>query len=94
MWLASRCLHRDGSATACRAHSLSPSYQVTLTLVGVPYQFLSVGLGGGGQMHTQKALSLFVAVCLGFISRGVWMVSAGGGAVGQTPRVTELRPIL
>lgn len=30
-------------------------------------------------MHTQKAPVLFVAVCLGFIGRRVWMISAAGG---------------
>lgn len=59
--------------------SLSPSYQIKLTLAGDPYQFLGVALGGGWQMHTQKAPLLFVAVCLGFIGRGVWMISAAGG---------------
>lgn len=36
-------------------------------------------------MHTQEALFLSVAVCLGFIGRGVRMISAGRGTVGWTP---------
>lgn len=84
-WISPRlqCLH---------SLSLSPSYQIKLTLVGDPYQFLGTGLGGGWQRHTQKALSLFVAVCLGFFGRGVWMISATGGTAGWTPLLTDSDP--
>lgn len=36
-------------------------------------------------MHTQKALSMIVAVCLGFIVRGIWMTAAVRGTLGWTP---------
>lgn len=84
-WISPRC-------QCSHSLSLSSSYQIKLTLAGDPYQFLSIGLGGGWQMHTQKALLLFVAVCLGSISRGAWMVSAGGGTAGWTPPLTDSDP--
>lgn len=75
------------------SHSLSPpSYQIKLTLVGDPYQFLRIGLGGGWQMHTEGSGA--VCGCLPGLhgQRRVDISAAGGQQSGHPSSLIQTHP--